>query len=239
MIAPHFERLAKEHSRPKKVAFAKVNVDNQSTIAQSNAVAAMPTFKIYHNGSCVDTIKGANPPALAEAILKAVKLADGPGGGGGNVFKTPGRTLGSVAPARSRSGGLSFSPKKIIDFLFTFVGLYLVSLFSVCGLRMEEIWGDGELTSGHRSMRSKLLRTRCSMFIDSQSRRGVKHPDPHLVRTELGQRRSQLLRHWRIWAPSDDYGLRLMAGARHLGATVGSRLTFVKSMNLIPFGILN
>lgn len=136
MIAPHFERLAKEHSRPKKVAFAKVNVDNQSTIAQSNAVAAMPTFKIFHNGSCVDTIKGANPPALAEAILKAVKLADGPGGGGGNVFKTPGRTLGSVAPARSRGSGLSFNPKKIIGFLYTFVGLYLVSLFSVCGARV-------------------------------------------------------------------------------------------------------
>lgn len=137
MIAPHFERLAKEHSRPKKVAFAKVNVDNQSTIAQSNAVAAMPTFKIFHNGACVDTIKGANPPALAEAILKAVKLADGSGGGvGGNVFKTPGRTLGNVAPARSRGSGLSFNPKKIFDFLLTFVGLYLVSLFSVCGPRM-------------------------------------------------------------------------------------------------------
>lgn len=130
MIAPHFERLAKEHSRPKKVAFAKVNVDSQSTIARSNGVAAMPTFMIFHNGSCIETVKGANPSALSEAISKAVKLADGPGGGKpGAAFKTPGRTLGSDAPAAARRSS-SFSIGKLLNMLITFVGLYLVSLFS-------------------------------------------------------------------------------------------------------------
>src|SRR6478752_1648870 len=100
MIAPTFEALAKEHSRPKKVAFAKVNVDNQSGIARAQGVSAMPTFKIFHNGTCIETIKGANPPALTAAINNAVKLG---GPATGNVFKTPGRTLGG----ESRSASLS------------------------------------------------------------------------------------------------------------------------------------
>ncbi|KAM5363699.1 hypothetical protein ACJZ2D_011897 [Fusarium nematophilum] len=128
MIAPHFESLAKEHSRPKKVAFAKVNVDSQSTVARSNGVAAMPTFKIFHGGNCIETVKGANPPALTAAVNNALKLADA-GGKPGNVFKTPGRTLGSDAPTRG-ARSLSFNLKGLLNALMVMVGLYLVSLFS-------------------------------------------------------------------------------------------------------------
>ncbi|KAH7316552.1 thioredoxin [Stachybotrys elegans] len=129
MIAPHFERLAKEHSSPKKVAFAKVNVDQQSGISRANGVSAMPTFMIFHKGTCVETIKGANPPALASAISKAVQLADG--GKASDLFKTPGRTLGGPGGAGSRAsgGGLNFSG--LLNALIIIVGLYLASLFSV------------------------------------------------------------------------------------------------------------
>lgn len=128
MIAPHYERLAKEHSRPKKVAFAKVNVDTQSTVARSNNVSAMPTFKIFHGGNCVETIKGANPSALSEAISKAVKLADSaPGSKPGDAFKSPGRTLGSDEPV---AGGRGFDATGILNMIIIFLGLYLVSLFS-------------------------------------------------------------------------------------------------------------
>ncbi|KAF4333555.1 37S ribosomal Rsm22 [Fusarium beomiforme] len=125
MIAPTFEALAKEHSRPKKVAFAKVNVDNQSGIARAQGVSAMPTFKIFHNGTCIETIKGANPPALTAAINNAVKLG---GPATGDVFKTPGRTLGG----ESRSAPLSkqWNLKGIFDALIAFFGLYFVSLFT-------------------------------------------------------------------------------------------------------------
>ncbi|KAH7239126.1 thioredoxin [Fusarium tricinctum] len=125
MIAPTFEALAKQHSSPKKVAFAKVNVDNQSAIARAQAVAAMPTFKIFHNGTCIETIKGANPPALTAAINNAVKLG---GPVTGDVFKTPGRTLGGEA----RSAPLSkrWNLKGIFDALLAFFGLYFVSLFT-------------------------------------------------------------------------------------------------------------
>ncbi|KAF5678020.1 37S ribosomal Rsm22 [Fusarium circinatum] len=125
MIAPTFEALAKEHSRPKKVAFAKVNVDNQSGIARAQGVSAMPTFKIFHNGTCIETIKGANPPALTAAINNAVKLGGPPTG---NVFKTPGRTLGG----ESRSASLSkqWDLKAVFDALIAFFGLYFVSLLT-------------------------------------------------------------------------------------------------------------
>lgn len=127
MIAPHFERLAKENSIDKKVAFAKVNVDSQSTIAKTNEVAAMPTFKIFHNGTCVETLKGANPGDLSEAVGKAAKLGSTPGGRAGDVFKTPGRTLGSDS-AQGGGSGIDFG--KILNILIMFVGMYLVSFFA-------------------------------------------------------------------------------------------------------------
>ncbi|PFH61255.1 hypothetical protein XA68_17889 [Ophiocordyceps unilateralis] len=132
MVAPHFERLAAQHSRPNKVAFAKVNVDAQSAIARAQSVSAMPTFKIFHRGQCIDTVKGANLTALADAITKAVRLADA--GPSGDVFKTPGRTLGGTAPVPARSSGGGFAQSwdmaGFFKSLVTFLGLYLVSLFS-------------------------------------------------------------------------------------------------------------
>lgn len=118
------------------MAFAKVNVDSQSTIARSAGVSAMPTFKIYHAGNCVDTIKGANPSALGEAISKAAKLADAAGGGKpGDAFKSPGRTLGAESAGgvrSSRGSSYNLNMSQMINLIVSFVGLYLVSLFSVC-----------------------------------------------------------------------------------------------------------
>ncbi|EGR46864.1 uncharacterized protein TRIREDRAFT_122900 [Trichoderma reesei QM6a] len=125
MIAPHFERLAKEHSRPNKVAFAKVNVDNQANIARTNGVTAMPTFVIFHNGSTVQTIRGANPSALTEAVTKAVALADG--GKAEAVFKTPGRTLGGDGPVPAQR---HWSVTVLLNVVMMLVGLYFTSLFS-------------------------------------------------------------------------------------------------------------
>ncbi|KAI5467798.1 putative thioredoxin [Mariannaea sp. PMI_226] len=139
MIAPHYEKLANEHSRPKKVAFAKINVDTQSTISRTQGVSAMPTFKIFHNGNCIETIKGANPPALTQAVSNALRLAGTGGGQRGESFKTPGRKLGGEglsqnAPrnvARAYPGRSSWNIGGLLNAIVAFVGLYLVSLFSV------------------------------------------------------------------------------------------------------------
>lgn len=138
MIAPAFESLSTKYSKPGKITFCKVNVDNQQPIAQAHGVRAMPTFLIFKNGSVIETIQGANPPALTAAVEKAVKLAGTAAAGAS--FHTPGRTLGGPSGAAPRRGGgqtlgrpsaWRFDSFKFLNAILTFVGLYLVSLFSV------------------------------------------------------------------------------------------------------------
>ena len=62
--------------------------------------------------------------------MNAIKLA-GAGGKPGDVFKTPGRTLGGDQPVRGRSQVPSFNIISWFKALVALVGLYLVSLFSV------------------------------------------------------------------------------------------------------------
>ncbi|KAI1293434.1 mitochondrial small ribosomal subunit Rsm22-domain-containing protein [Xylaria venustula] len=140
MIAPTFESLSTKYTKPGKITFCKVNVDNHQSIAQSNGVSAMPTFLVFKSGSVIETIKGANPPALTAAVEKAVKLAGTTAPGAS--FAIPGRTLGGGSGSGSgtassrRSGVLgprswaSFSPFNFFNALLTFFGLYIVSLLS-------------------------------------------------------------------------------------------------------------
>ncbi|TQS32642.1 hypothetical protein Golomagni_07039 [Golovinomyces magnicellulatus] len=127
VIGPHFEKLAQEHAKPKKMAFAKINVDNQNDIAQQYGVSAMPTFKVFHKGACIDTIKGANPAALAAAITKAKQLV---GSGGGQTFQSRGRTLGGQQSTR-----INFNLNAFINGLVSFLGLYVTSFFTLNALR--------------------------------------------------------------------------------------------------------
>lgn len=131
MIAPTFESLATKFSKPKRITFAKINVDNQKDIASQYGVRAMPTFMVFKNGSAIDTIQGANPPALTAAVEKAVKLA-GPTARRG--FSVPGRTLGGSGPAQSRDSlrrPIKWDLNNFLNAIINFFGLYLVSLFSV------------------------------------------------------------------------------------------------------------
>lgn len=140
MIAPHFEKLSKEYSKPKKVAFCKINVDSLSSVSRSHGVSAMPTFIIFHAGKAIETIRGANPPALASAISKAVNLPAKPGHGAGHAFQTPGRTLGgegvgggsaSTVVRPSAASSVGFSLRSVLQHVVTVVGLYVVSLIAV------------------------------------------------------------------------------------------------------------
>ncbi|KAK4184597.1 hypothetical protein QBC35DRAFT_517484 [Podospora australis] len=140
MIAPHFESLANKYTKPRKIAFVKVNVDNQGDVAQQYNVRAMPTFLVLHNGSVVNTIQGANPPGLTAAVEKAVKLA-GPGVGSGASFAgTAGQRLGGSSVGGGRTTGatggslarpVSWDLNNLVNLLVNFFGLYFVSLFSL------------------------------------------------------------------------------------------------------------
>lgn len=133
MIAPTFESLSTKYSKPKKIAFCKVDVDAQGEVAQQYGVRAMPTFLILRNGSVIETIQGANPPALTSAVEKAVKLA-GPGGGqsfGSGGHRLGGSGVGGPSRANTLSQPLRWDLNNLINMIISFFGLYIVSLFSV------------------------------------------------------------------------------------------------------------
>jgi len=55
-IGPILEELASEHSDSLKIG--KVNVDDNSELASKYEVRAIPTIKIFKDGSLVDTVVG-------------------------------------------------------------------------------------------------------------------------------------------------------------------------------------
>ncbi|TKX25187.1 PITH domain-containing protein 1 [Elsinoe australis] len=67
-IAPFYEQLSSQLSRPNQITFTKVNTDNQKQIAQSYNITAMPTFMIFKNGRETQRIRGADPKALDAAV---------------------------------------------------------------------------------------------------------------------------------------------------------------------------
>lgn len=140
MIGPHFDRLAQEHSKPKKMAFAKIDTEQHNDISGSYGVRSLPTFKVFHKGACIDTVTGADPSALAAAINKAKNLVGSTTGE--DMFKSSsGRVLGGkgvssgnsrgAAAARRVSARPTFNLMAFLSGLFNFIGLYFVSLFAV------------------------------------------------------------------------------------------------------------
>lgn len=96
---------------------------------------SMPTFLIFKNGDVSETIRGANPSSLRNAVAKA---ASGSATATGPVFQSKGYTLGTAAtPGRAVGGGnggflggLGQGGTGLADDMVRFFGLYLTTLFS-------------------------------------------------------------------------------------------------------------
>ncbi len=68
MMHPIFERMAKKY---KHVTFARVDVDQNKTIAGRFGVCAIPTFIMFKKGSEIDRMMGAvGEPGIHMAIQK-------------------------------------------------------------------------------------------------------------------------------------------------------------------------
>ncbi|KAL1304894.1 hypothetical protein AAFC00_003812 [Neodothiora populina] len=80
-IAPYYEKLSTELSRPNHITFTKVNTDNQRDIAQTYNITAMPTFMIFKAGRETKRIRGADPKALDAAIKSLAEEAASAGEG--------------------------------------------------------------------------------------------------------------------------------------------------------------
>ncbi|MBW8782832.1 MAG: thioredoxin [Verrucomicrobia bacterium] len=70
-IAPILDELATELDG--KVTIAKVNVDDNDTIAADYGVRAIPTMLLFKDGKLVDTLVGMMPKAaLKEKLLSKI-----------------------------------------------------------------------------------------------------------------------------------------------------------------------
>ncbi|KAJ5467499.1 Thioredoxin [Penicillium sp. IBT 31633x] len=93
-IAPAYNSLATQLSRPNQITFTKINVDHQQELAQAYGVTAMPTFIVFKNGRVNQTVKGANPAQLNQIVQKLASEASqsddaagaGEGSGSGELW---------------------------------------------------------------------------------------------------------------------------------------------------------
>jgi hypothetical protein len=101
-IAPVYDQLSGQLSRPNRVTFAKISVVTQATIAQSYSITkfvvnhlglfmasswkhyySTPTFVIFKNGQQIRKYGGSNPTQLSEAIKSLAAEAENESGSGG------------------------------------------------------------------------------------------------------------------------------------------------------------
>lgn len=75
VIAPVYEQLSQQLTRPGTITFVKVNTDHQKEIAQTYNITAMPTFMIFKAGRETKRIRGADPKALNEAVKQLAQEA--------------------------------------------------------------------------------------------------------------------------------------------------------------------
>jgi thioredoxin 1 len=73
MVSPIVEQLSREYSG--RVAFGKVNVDENQRIAASFGIQSIPTLMIFKGSKAVDVIIGAMPKAQIEMKLKQQLLS--------------------------------------------------------------------------------------------------------------------------------------------------------------------
>lgn len=68
MIGPMIEKLAQEHDG--KVAFGKLNVDQNNGVPQKYGIRGIPTLLVFKNGKLIDRIVGVMPYEVLNSKIK-------------------------------------------------------------------------------------------------------------------------------------------------------------------------
>lgn len=68
MVGPIIEELASEYAG--KVAFAKMNVDENQVVPSNFAIMSIPTIVVFYQEKVVETIVGAYPKTHIETVFK-------------------------------------------------------------------------------------------------------------------------------------------------------------------------
>jgi thioredoxin 1 len=69
MIGPHIDQMAGEYEG--RVKIGKVDVESNQALAGKFRVSSIPTLILFKDGEPVQTIQGANLPAIKEAVESA------------------------------------------------------------------------------------------------------------------------------------------------------------------------
>ena len=67
MVSPILEELSAEHGD--RIAFVKLNVDENPQVAASYRITSIPTLNVYSGGQVVKQIIGANPKSAIKGDL--------------------------------------------------------------------------------------------------------------------------------------------------------------------------
>ena len=70
MVAPVLDEIAKEHEG--KILIAKVDVDNEPTLAAKYRITSIPAMKVFKNGEEVRELIGAMPKPMIEQQLEGI-----------------------------------------------------------------------------------------------------------------------------------------------------------------------
>ncbi|KAL2827401.1 PITH domain-containing protein [Aspergillus cavernicola] len=98
-IAPVYEQLSAQLSRPNRITFTKIDVDRQQDIAKAYGITAMPTFMVFERGRPTNTIRGADPTKLNQAIRKlAAEAGKSEPAGDAEGESAGGAWIGAAAP---------------------------------------------------------------------------------------------------------------------------------------------
>lgn len=97
-IAPIYEQLSAQLSKPNKITFAKINVDQQQDLARSYNVRAMPTFMIFKNAQQIQFIEGADPKKLSQVVKDLANEANRLEGEDAGGSSSVGTWLGAEVP---------------------------------------------------------------------------------------------------------------------------------------------
>lgn len=153
-IAPIYEQLSAQLSKPNKITFAKINTDQQQDLARSYNVRAMPTFMIFKNAQQIHFIEGADPKKLSQVLKDLANEANKLEGEDAGSSSSSGTWLGAELPRGygDVTGSVDFMSLELLNWDSTHgTARTLISGDKPKGGHLPLVWVSSNLLTTYRS----------------------------------------------------------------------------------------